>query len=416
MSLPKKIRESIKEFEEDPAFKRWMTRLDSKAVSTMEIYLYKFFAFLYRFDYTPTSLYEARLEEATSSDPLQWGIIRDQVLGFMREMTQGDFEEWDESVKQYFRLDSKGNPLKLSPSSTRNTAKALVSFFETFGDRMELRIKAKDMPQGDNEGSQLIPIEQVALCIKQPGEENPYRNVAIMMFLKDSGLRRGELQLFTINDYLKSKENSFKNEIGEEFLEFDSIRTIKEGLNAHVILGPEAVKAIDEYLLYEREGSLPGEPLFHNSWESVDAGLNGPAVGRVVKRMIKKGLGSQGRNKSSHSFRKLHKTALEAGGMPEAWIHYLQGKARGEYSRPEDLDPSTPTLMSAYVKAYDKLRVYRETIELREQVRQIQEEKEEDRQTMNYLKLRVSLLEQAIPNIVKNEEAMKQLENNKNSK
>jgi len=415
MTLPKKLRESIKEFQDDPAFIRWMTRLESKAQNTVELYLYKFFPFLYRFNYTPTTLYEARLREIQSSDPLQWGIIRDQALRFMREMTQGDTNEWSEQVKQYFRLDPRGTPYRLSPSASRALAKALVSFFETFGERMELRLKAKDMPQGDSDGSQLIPVEQVALCLKQPGEKNPYRNVAIMMFLKDSGLRRGELQLFTIQDYQNAKKNSYLNEMGETFLEFEPIRTTKEGLTAHVIIGPEAVQAIDDYLQYERPDASPKEPLFHHSWRNVASGLNGPAVGRVVKRMIQKALGPQGRNKSSHSLRKLHKTALEAGGMPEAWINYLQGKTRGEYSRPEELDPETPSLINAYMEAYDHLRVHRESMELREQFKRIQEEKKADQEVLQYLKLRVTLLEQAIPNILKNEETMKKLtEQNKN--
>ncbi len=44
-----KIVEFIEAYQEDPAFKRWWTRLGSQAFGTQEAYLYKFAPFLARF-------------------------------------------------------------------------------------------------------------------------------------------------------------------------------------------------------------------------------------------------------------------------------------------------------------------------------------------------------------------------------
>lgn len=89
--------------------------------------------------------------------------------------------------------------------------------------------------------------------------------------------------------------------------------------------------------------------------------MDGHAAGERVKRMIVKGLGvREARGKSSHSIRKLHKTGLEAGGVPESWIKYLQGKAQDVYSIPQELEGADgdTILMDAYMQAYEKIRVY----------------------------------------------------------
>ena len=62
---------------------------------------------------------------------------------------------------------------------------------------------------------------------------------------------------------------------------------------------------------------------------------------------------------SPHSFRKTHRTLLEAR-MPESYVKKLQGKRTNTYIRPEE----TGELTRAYIDHYDALRVFREEQEL----------------------------------------------------
>lgn len=358
--------ESVRKFLEtnlrnDINLQRWYTRLSDKAPGTVNVYIPAFKMFCERFKYNVNTLYEARLLEATSDKPRSRGVIRDQVVKMMREMEDGNYEEWPDSAKALTREGLRGQPLKRkSPSTCHQIAKALTSFFETFEEQMELHIKVKEMPQGDSTGPQGIKIGQVREVVKHSGRENPYRNVAIAMFLKDSGLRRGDLQTYIIGDYLEAKKTIQNNEFGEPFISFNPERTKKEGIIAHVHLGPEAIRAIDKYLEVERPDAKNESPLFSASRKHGVYPLESRAVGQVIERMIKKALGHEAKRKSALSFRKLHKTGLEAGGMSEFWIRLLQGIPRNIYSRREGLDGSDriKKLMVKYMEAYDQIRVY----------------------------------------------------------
>lgn len=359
----KKIRDFLEAQAEDPAFKRYWSRRKNTAHSTQEGDLYRLAAFCDRFGYSPKTLYEARLAEIRSTDPLEWGIIKDQAIQFMRELVEGDTDEWPDATFNWFRLGDDGDLAKpLAPGTAMITKRALAGFFETFGERMELRIKAKDCPQGDSSGARIISPQQLAQACKYPSSAEPYLNVAIALFLKDSGLRRSDVALFTVGDYLDARKHAVFNDYGERFTRFDPARTQKERILAHVHLGPEALNAMDEYLELERGPCDPGEPLFiHGKKGDQIIQMDGHAAGERVKRMIVKGLGDrEARGKSSHSIRKLHKTGLEAGGVPESWIKYLQGKAQDVYSIPHELEGADgdTILMDAYMRAYEKIRVY----------------------------------------------------------
>jgi hypothetical protein len=358
----KKITAFLELHKNEATFKRWAPRLNKLAHFTQEGYLYRFAAMIARFNYTPQGLYEARLKEVTSNDPLEWGIVRDQATLFMHELVNGDTDEWPDPVFTWFKVNEKGDLKKpLAPGSAKIIAKALTHFFETFGERMELKIKTKDLPQGDSQGAKIITPEELALAVAHPGGHEPFTNVALTMFLKDSGMRRSDIGLLDVGDYLEARKHPVFNDYNEPFMRFDPKRTQKERILAHIHLGPEAIEDIDNYLEIERSGAAPDEALFiHGHRGGEIHRMNGQAAGERVKRMIAKGLGAhRSKGKSAHSIRKLHKTGLEAGGMPDKWILYIQGKSRGVYSLPEGLQGTNGEneLMEAYMKAYDKIRI-----------------------------------------------------------
>jgi len=339
---------------------RWVSRLKSQAEGTMASHVRYFRLFLARYRYTPLSVYEARLDEVRSDDPLMWGVIRDQVLQVMRELVDGDFSDWPEEARIFIPRRTG----RLEPTTARNLAKGVQSFFETFGDRMEIRIKSKDLPQGDSRGQRLIRPDQILEVVKHGGIKYPYRNVAVAMFLKDTGLRASDLSLFSVGDWLGARARVQFNKYGESFTKFQPERTRKENIVAEPHIGPEAFKAIDQYLKIERPGAASEEALF---MDETGKALIGGAIGQLIKHMVRKGLGPEAEKVSCHSFRKLFETGLQAGSMPDKWIKYLQGKSRGVYSMPEDLQVSNgeSLLMSRYMQAYDQIRVH-ETGNLRE--------------------------------------------------
>lgn len=316
--------------------------------------------FLARYQYDPTSVYEARLSEVRSDDPLEWGIVRDQILQVMRELVDGDYSDWPDEARIY----TPKRTGKLEPTTARNLSKGVQSFYETFGERMEVKIKSKDLPQGDYRGQRLIRPDQIQEVVKHGGHRHPYRNVAIAIFLKDTGLRTSDLSLFTVQDWLEAKARIQYNRYGESFTRFEPERTRKENIVAEPHVGPETIQAVEQYLKVERPGASGEQALFLD--ESGKA-LIGGAIGKVVKHMVNKGLGPEAEKVSCHSFRKLFETGLQAGGMPDKWIKYLQGKSRGVYSKPEDLQvpDGESKLMTKYMEAYEEIRVY-ETGNLRE--------------------------------------------------
>ena len=402
-------------YHDDPAFKRWHTRLKSKAPGTRRQYLRYMSLFCLRFGYTPSLLYEARLAEATSDDPLKWGVMRDQVLQIMREMAKAVFYDADDPWPEE-ALEQLGEVRALEPETCKQVGKAVTSFLETFGERMEVRLKAKDLPQGDSRGSRAVPLDVIREASKHGGRELPHRNVAIVMHLKEWGPRLSDLGIITVGDYLGARARPTLNDLGEAFIAIKPERTVKEGILCRPHLGPESVEATDRYLEVERPGAGRDEPLFMQ-WYKVTGEpgpLSGNAAGQVVRRMILEAAGQRAVEMgwTPHSIRKTWSTLIQAGGMPESWAKYIQGKARDRYQVPEELSgPDGETLlMEAYVEAYDMIRLNREGLELREKVKRIEAEKVEDRRELQYLRMRMDLLEQAVTGQNKLRDLVKKLD------
>jgi len=402
-------------YHDDPAFKRWYTRLKSKAAGTQRQYLRYMSLFCLRFGYTPTLLYEARLAEATCDDPLRWGVIRDQILQVMREMAEARFYDVDDPWPEE-ALGQLSEVRALEPETCKQVGKAVTSFLETFGERMEIRLKAKDLPQGDSQGSRAVPLDVLREALKHGGREIPHRNVAILLHLKEWGPRLSDLGVITVGDYLAARARPTVNDLGEPFIAIKPERTVKEGLLCRPHLGPEGVEATDRYLEVERPGAELGEPLF-TQWYKVTGTpgpLTGNAAGQVVRRMILEAAGPRATEMrwTPHSIRKTWSTLIQAGGMPETWAKYIQGKARDRYQVPEDLSglDGDTLLMKAYVEAYDMIRLDRDTLQLREQVKRIEAEKVEDRRELQLLRMRLDLLEQAVTGQNKLRDLVKKLD------
>jgi len=325
------------------------------SVNTRRQYLREFLRFLRRFNLDPERLYELRLQHLKSDDPRDRRIIE----GWVRQMM---VEERERGKK---------------PSSVYMIYKAVRSFFQA--QNLEFSLRSREKPRVYHEGQRVLTRDQIREMYDRVGEQNRLRNRALIMLLKDSGLRVSDVANLKVSDYLEAK--TVYNDAGEPFKVFYPFETEKTGSYAYIHIGPEAIKAIDEYLEERRreEGELDADPpLFINRWGER---LSPAAISATLWKIAAK-IGE--RKISAHSLRKFHQTMLEAAGMPKNWIAKLQGKTIGDtsapYSRPEEMLSShhMTLLTEAYLKAYDNLRVFtypREEMErLRRRIRELESE------------------------------------------
>ena len=302
----------------------WMEDLDTKAENTRKLYLFYFKSFLKRWDITASELYEMRKADFQSIEPIERKRIERMVKTSMAELKKAGY----------------------SASTCNQTGKAVSSFFDSMD--MELRLKKKDMPKGESKGQVLISAPQILKIYERMVFAYRLRNRAILLSLKDSGLRVSDLSMMNYNHWLQAK--TILNEHAETFKVFDPEHTKKMKVIAYVHLGPESVMAIDKYIedRQERDEILTEEsPLF--------IGQDGERITRnaltcIFLRQAKK---LKFKRISAHSFRKFHTTILEEAGMPENWIKKLQGKVASVYSQPEE----TGKLTERYLACYDALRV-----------------------------------------------------------
>jgi integrase len=308
----------------------WELELASKAPSTQKDYKRYFGKFLERWDVDSEELRDMRLTDLSSSDPRDHKNMERMVTAQMAEMKRSG----------------------LASSTCRMLNKAVNSFFEAQG--LDLRVKAKDKPKGESIGKRMITPEEMRTLWDSPGTFR-LRNRALLTFGKDAGLRVGDMANMDVGHYLEAETK--QNLDGEPFKVFKPYETLKEGIIAHVHVGPEAVEAIDAYLEYRRgRGEIlsKGSALF-----SVGRGNRYTAF--ILSQFFQRWRTRCGvtTEVSAHSLRKFHLTMLQTGAVPDTWIAKLQGKstktAFGVYSRPEELPGE---LTRAYMRAYDKLRIF----------------------------------------------------------
>jgi len=320
--------------------KVWELELSSKALSTQKEYRRYFGRFLERWELTADELYKTRLDDLRSPDPRDHNQMERLVKTQMAEMKRSG----------------------MAASTCRMLNKAVNFFFESQG--LDLKVKAKDKPKGEAKGKRMMKSEEIRTLWDSPGTFR-LRNRGLLTFGKDGGLRVGDIAAQNVGHYTEAETKH--NLDGEPFKVFKPFETLKEGIIAHIHIGPEAVEVIDAYLEYRRgrgETLSKGSPLFV-------VGLSGQSDANLapIRRYTREQLSHFFRHwrdrcglpqeVSGHSLRKFHLTMLQTARVPDTWIAKLQGKstktAFGVYSQPEELPGE---LTRAYIGAYDKLRIF----------------------------------------------------------
>ena len=349
---------------ESKASRVWQLELSRLAPNTRRRYIRLMDAFLSRFEIDNLEiLYNMRIEDLEAKDSRDQGRVERLVKTYM-----------DELVK-------KGQ----KPQSVAHSYKAIQHFFNSQGKKTKLEINPRDVPKGESIGRSLITKDKIKLVWDSAGSAK-LRNRALMMLLKDTGLRISDALAFNVEAYTTAQ--TVENESKEPFRIFDPAVTKKCGVVAYVIIGPESIQALDLYLK-ERcaSGKLsPTDPLFVTEVEGgprhKGERMRPDAGTEELLRLAN--MANIGKRYGAHSFRKYFITQMQSAGLSEPWIKRLCGKSLGAsdspYSKPQDMpDPEGVfhnLLVASYVKSYKALRVFgasEEVEDLKERTRQLEE-------------------------------------------
>ncbi|MCX6648645.1 MAG: tyrosine-type recombinase/integrase [Candidatus Bathyarchaeota archaeon] len=348
---------------ESKASKKWQDALSVLAPNTRDRYIRLVDRFMARFNYSTLEvLWQKHEEELTAKDSRDQHEIETQVKLLMNED---------------IRAGGK-------PQTVAHIYKALQHFFASQDRKKKLDLAPREIPKGESIGRNLVTKDQISQVLDACGNEAKLRNRSLIMFLKDSGLRVGDAVSFNVEAYTSSQ--LVRNEAGEPFRVFDPSVTRKNKVLAFVVIGPEAVRAFDEYLGERSEsGTVPNDqPLFtveRNQKNARKGNRLSPDGGSEELRRLCAHV-KNGKRLGAHSFRKYFITSLESAGLTGNWIKRLCGKtiggAMGQYSKPED-QPDTEgkypnALVAGYVRSYDRLRVFGNGQETKKKVESLEKQ------------------------------------------
>ena len=279
---------------------------------------------------TPDELLTQRQENQTNKDPRIQRLIESQLNKFI-------------STKK-----EEG----LAPATLQIYFASIRSFFEIH--YFPLKMRRGDYPKGESLGVKIATKETILKAIENRANRNKTTLKAMILFLKDSGLRISDARLFNYGNIAKQLER------GDAFIPLTRI-TQKQKTVAKPFIGSEAIQALKIYLESRRNGSrriapekLTDESPLFRTWTKGE-----------VKRIPRGSFSSLIRsafirinepNISAHSLRKYVQTNLEVAGVNVNWIDQILGhkliNSRDAYSKPTD-----EQLREAYTKAYKFLRV-----------------------------------------------------------
>lgn len=299
----------------------WKSSLANRSEGTRKQYLHYFNNFINFVGRSPDELREMKYLEDQESKPWE----RNRVENLLRE----HFKTLEE---------------KEFTCSTQNLALASIrSFFEAQG--MPLFLKREDKPTGCAFGSKAMTPEEIRQT-KNAAEH--LRDKALIMFLKDSGLRQ--------SDAAKLRWKDFKD-YGDDFWGFQ-IQTKKKGIKARGFIGSEASDMLKIYKRKRSEGTKKLDPEENIEENPVFALFSDPT--KVVKPDSMSGIiGSiislaKIENASAHGFRKFWEQNMHV--EHEAYQKQMNGRALDSVERAYYWK-ETEDLFELYRNNYHNLRI-----------------------------------------------------------
>lgn len=314
---------------------------------------------------TPEKLYEMKARDLRSGNLLDQGEVESLFLDFK-----------DSMAKEY------------SSGTLEMMEKAVDFFFKSLNRKLTLELEDHERTRAVSESTRLIKPSQIKIWYDRVGENQLLRDRALMIFLKDSGLRISDAVKLTVEQYKNIKD--VENEFGR-FKIFLPMENEKTGDFSHVIVGDETIEHLDAYI--KAEGRVSGRvfwsyPRNNNQPKPLDRKAGAQIFLRLsnkIRDLINSGaLPNENlvdwHKVSCHSLRYFQFNKLNGAGMGENDIHFLQGKAESRYSqRIEDPD----VVYEAYMRAYSNLRVLtpRPEVEMDQRIQELTAQLRDERES-----------------------------------
>jgi integrase len=318
------------------AMQYWQSELATREEGTKQRYQQYFSEFLTFVDKTPDELIVQRQQDLLNPDRKIQRRIESLFLAFLAKKKA---EGYAVATRQIYFA-------------------SIRSFFEIH--YFPLIMRKRDYPTGDSNGVKRATKEAILKVLNNKHQRNKLTIKAIMLFIKDSGLRVSDVRRLNYGDIAKQLENA------ETIIQINII-TEKTNLLAKTFIGEESINALKEYLEARKQGSKDSRNV-EPEIITKDSPLFKVWTKGEVKRYPRHSLSSLMREAfvsvnedrmSAHSLRKKLQTDLEKAGINSNWIDQILGhqliNSRDAYSLPTDEE-----LRDAYMKAYQFVKVFPE--------------------------------------------------------
>jgi integrase len=246
-------------------------------------------------------LYRRNLNEFCNWVGVSPDTLCDQALKWENSDKIADRGNLSQAVSDYMkkRIEEEG----VHPNTVRSYKKAINKLLKANHLRL---VRIENERKVDYRGVDLIQPE----LIRELADitKTNYRLRALIMTLKDSGLRVSDIVLLTAEDYMSARR--FRDDHFRVYVAWsEPFTTQKNSVNAYIRLGPESVEWIDKYLGNRKHGPLftkkNGEPLKPHT------------VSTLITHLCKP-LQDRGHNVSAHSFRKFFMSTFQVNGQLNA--------------------------------------------------------------------------------------------------
>jgi len=314
------------------AVKVWMDALATRKQSTRDLYTKKFERFCKWTNKAPDELREQKFQENQKDKPWERSEVENLVRRYL----------------EYLKNEE-------GLTNLNNHYYAIRSFFSCNG--LPLNLNGGDTPTNHGVQGSTVPTREDVNTIVSTCEH--IRDRLMILFLKDSGLRTGDLEGLTWGD-LKP--------MGDGFYAFEKI-TEKRGVLARVFIGPETSKVLELYKRKRLQGTrrrppeqnIDEHPIFAKMTRGVHAkkGITEdvtPLEARIMTprlSLLFHLAGVREKGISAHGLRKFWEQNVHA--KKESYVKQLNGRALSSTERAYDW-LTREQLFEIYKKNYPNLK------------------------------------------------------------
>jgi integrase len=201
-----------------------------------------------------------------------------------RDLRADDIREQRQIETLLIKFMANQDQQGFSPATRQRLFAAVRSFFEI--NYVPLRMRHGDYPQGESVGVRAATKEIILKAVTRPETGNNPVNNAIILTLKDSGLRASDAQLLNYGDIADGIERN------ANFIPITLV-TKKKKIIAKTFIGKEAIDAIKESVEARRTGTrrIKPETITNNSPLFIAWNQNQNRISRTALSNIARGSG-----------------------------------------------------------------------------------------------------------------------------